>query len=484
MKKINLNVFVVGALLVACSSQAPAPDKIAPKSAARGGVKAAVSDTGRPIVDAQSFKPKKFVEIIFDASGSMGAELEGEMKIETAKNMLALIMKSMQEEQAAVSLTAFGHRKSWSCKDIERIYDLDFKTGEQIDARMKTIKPAERGKTPIAEALLRSYNRLKTVKGPKGIFVITDGAESCGGDPCKIALKLRKELDVQVYTLTYNPSSITEFKSLGCLGSTEMAKDKEELFKKMSNLKQAFDKDYAKKMQGLETIQTLNVLGPKRDAWAVAKSQGDGKEFRFLGVLGTSLPVGVYNITVQYNPPVTFENIELKANDKKTLSVVGEGALMLEIDFPGVELEAVNMLDSKKYRVMAGTEAKVPVGRYNVSGMTASGLAFQWLDQIVTPGSVAKLTLPNWALIEVKTEKPVTFDLFSYANQDAVKRAVRGAMDKNVSGIKRFKDSLGFFPTNAPHIVEVGEYTLVLSDGRKIDRLEVRKGEKKVELMR
>jgi hypothetical protein len=390
----------------------------------------------------------------------------------------------MQEEQAAVSLTAFGHRKSWSCKDIERIYDLEFKTAEQIDARMKTIKPAERGKTPIAESLRLSYERLKKVKGPKGIFVITDGAESCGGDPCKFALKLRKELDVQVYTLTYNPKTINEFKSLACLGNTELAKNKEDLFNKMANLKKVFDKDYARKMKGLETVQTLTVLGPKRDAWASVKAQADGQEFRFLAVMGTSLPVGVFDVTVHYNPPVTFKGVELKANEKKVLSVVGEGALMLEIDFPGVELEAVNMLDSKKYRVMAGTEAKVPVGRYNVSGMTASGLAFQWLDQVVTPGSITQLNLPNWALIEVRTEEPITFDLFAYSNQDAVKKAVRGNLGKNVKGVKKFKDSLGFFPTNAPHIVEAGEYTIVLSDGRKVERIELNKGDKKIELMR
>jgi hypothetical protein len=116
--------------------------------------------------------------------------------------------------------------------------------------------------------------------------------------------------------------------------------------------------------------------------------------------------------------------------------------------------------------------------------MTASGLAFQWLDQVVTPGSITKLNLPNWALVEVRTEEPITFDLFAFKDQEAVKKAVRGTLGKNVKGVKKFKDSLGFFPTNAPHIVEAGEYTIVLSDGRKVERIELNKGDKKIELMR
>lgn len=471
-------------LLFSCASssdggpKAEASDtkKIAPRSRS-------LAPTPKAVVNANSFKAKKYIEIILDASGSMGEEIEGELKIETAKNMIGLITKTLQEDQAAVSLTAFGHRKSWSCKDIELIYDLGFKTSEEIDKRIEPLKPAERGKTPIAESLLRAYRRLKNVKGPKGIFVITDGAETCGGDPCKVALMLRKQLDVQVYTLTYKPKSIAEFKSLACLGGAELAKDKDDVLKKMAKLKDMFDADYARKMEGLETVQSLKVLGPIQDAWATAKAS-DGKEFRFLAAIGTTLPVGNFEVTVHYNPPVTFIDVPIKESERKTLTVVGEGSLMLEYDFPGVELDAVNLVDSKKYRVIAGKEARVPVGRYNVSGMTASGLAFQWQNQTVTPEAAVKLSLPNWALLELRTDKPITFDLFPYGGPEAIKKMARGSYSSNTGSVKRYKDSLGFFPTNAPHVVEAGEYSIILSDGRVIDRIQLGKGESKVELIR
>ena len=431
------------------------------------------------------FKPKKYIEIILDASGSMGAEVEGELKIDTAKKMVELVTQTLQEEQAAVSLTAFGHRRSWSCKDIERIYEKDFKTPEEIKKRIAPIFPAPRGKTPLAASLALSYERLKKVKEPKGIFVITDGAETCKGDPCKVAKILKKELDVQIYVLTYNPTSIEEFQTLSCLGETELAQKPDEFLGKLAALKAQFDKDFERKLEGLETVQTLKVLGPQQEAWATATLKNEEeKRYRFLGVVGSSLPVGTFDVEVHYDPPVFFKDVELKEKEKKVLIVRGEGELVLELDFPGVELEAVNLLDSKKYRVMAGKEARVPIGKYNVFGMTTSGLAFQWMNQVVTPGARVELQLPNWALVEIRTEKNLTFDLFRYFDPEKVRAAARGSFKKNVDKVKQFKDSLGFFTTNAPHVVDPGEYTIVLSDGRKLERIEVKKGEKFLEVLR
>jgi hypothetical protein len=94
------------------------------------------------------------------------------------------------------------------------------------------------------------------------------------------------------------------------------------------------------------------------------------------------------------------------------------------------------------------------------------------------------LALPAWALIEVKTDQPLTFDLFPYVDGDKPQMASRATFKKQVKKVKQFKDSVAFFPTNAPHIVEPGEYTVILSDGRKIDRLVVTKGERKTILPR
>jgi len=443
------------------------------------------ADNPGALVNRLGFKPKKYVEIILDASGSMGAEIEGEIKINTAKQMLALVTQSLQEEQAAVSLTAFGHRKSWSCRDIEHIFDNEYKSPEEIMSRVNPIFPAVRGKTPLAASLALAYERLKNIKGPKGIFLITDGAETCKGDPCKVAKILNKELDVQIYVLTYNPSSIEEFKTLSCLGENELVKKPDEFLGKLAALKAQFDQDYERKLEGLETVQTLKVRGPQQDAWATATlSTDENKRYRFLGIVGTSLPVGVFDVEVHYDPPVFFKGVELKEKEKKVLTVKGEGALVLELDFPGVELEAVNLLDSSKYRVMAGEEAQVPIGKYNVYGMTTSGLAFQWLNQVVTPAARVELQLPNWALLEIQTRDNLTFDLFRYYDPNKSQTASRASFNKDISKVKQFKDSVGFFTTNAPHVVEPGEYTVVLSNGTKIDKLVVERGQKFLEAVR
>lgn len=435
---------------------------------------------------AKEFKPSRHIEIILDASGSMGADIEGERKIDTAKKMLEMVTQSLQGEQAAVSLTAFGHRKSWSCGDIEQIFGLGFKTREEITERVKSINPSERGKTPIAEALQQAYRRLKKVKGPKGIFVITDGADTCGGDPCKIGLQLRKELDVQIYTLTYGAKNLSDLKSLACLGQVEKVENKNDILKNMAKLKASFDRDSEKKnlensLKNL-TLQSIKVLGPDAEAWASAVDLSRGTETRFLALLGASLPVGSFDVTVHYDPPFTFRGVELKEKEKKTLVVTGEGSLVLPMDYPGVELSAMNLLDSKKFRFKPGEKSVVPMGIYNVFAMTGSGMAFQWLNQVMTPGAVVELAAPPWAILEVRTAQDTTFDLFS--KKDQKKSASRANFRKDVDAVKQFKDSKAFFVTNAPHVVEPGEYSLITADGQAEDHLVIGKGQKKTLLLR
>ncbi len=460
-----------------CSSSRPSSSSSSKKSSAFPESKG-LKDPGA-LLTKRAFKPQKYIEIILDASGSMGEVVEGETKIKTAKEMLNIVAQSLQEEQIAISLTAFGHRKSWSCKDIELIFDTQFKTREEILERIKPINPSQRGKTPIAATLLRSYERLKKIRGPKGIFVITDGAETCGGDPCTVAKIMKKELDVQIYTLSYKTSSVEDFKKLSCMGQVEEANSRGEVLSKLTTLKQAFDqniatKDYAKNMEGLVNTQTLRVLGPDPEAWATAKNISTGLEQRFLSSLGTSLAVGSYEVTVHYNPPYIFDNVSLKEKENKTITVSGAGSLALELDFPGITLKAVNILDSKNYEVVAGKASRVPIGRYNVFGLSASGFAFQWLNENVTPGGTTTLSLPNWGLIDVKTDKATNYDVFLQGDYVASK-------DDNTAGAKKvsqYKNSIGFFATNSPQVLEPGNYMIIMADGSKFENIVVKKGDK------
>ena len=51
--------------------------------------------------------------------------------------------------------------------------------------------------TPIASSLIKAGEELKKAKGGSAIVLVTDGAETCHGDPAGVAAKLAAEFGVK-----------------------------------------------------------------------------------------------------------------------------------------------------------------------------------------------------------------------------------------------------------------------------------------------
>ncbi|MBT8467459.1 MAG: VWA domain-containing protein [Myxococcales bacterium] len=120
---------------------------------------------------------------VLDASGSMWGRLDGQPKIEIARRSLEELLGALPDD-AAVGLVAYGHRRKSDCNDIETLVTpataSKVAAAQQIDA----LKP--KGKTPITSALRQALE----ASGRKGtattIVLLTDGLETCGGDPCAL----------------------------------------------------------------------------------------------------------------------------------------------------------------------------------------------------------------------------------------------------------------------------------------------------------
>ncbi|HRX25722.1 MAG TPA: VWA domain-containing protein [Aminivibrio sp.] len=132
------------------------------------------------------------IELILDASGSMWAKLGGSTRIEVAKDALGKIIDDLSERKGiAVGLRVYGHRTN-DCKDTK----LEIPIGPMDEKKMKAfigkIKP--KGKTPIAYSLQEAAKDFKKdFTGSKVIILVTDGLESCGGDPCAAAKVLAEK---------------------------------------------------------------------------------------------------------------------------------------------------------------------------------------------------------------------------------------------------------------------------------------------------
>lgn len=165
----------------------------------------AIESFGSPEIEDEryQFKDQLNVQILLDASGSMGNYINGKMMMDIAKESIREFAESLPEG-ANIALRVYGHKgsgsnqdKELSCKSNELIYDLKTYDPKELNHSLSLIKPA--GWTPLAKAIEEAKNDLIQYKGENNtniIYLVSDGIETCGGDPVSEAEKLANS-DIQ-----------------------------------------------------------------------------------------------------------------------------------------------------------------------------------------------------------------------------------------------------------------------------------------------
>ena len=130
------------------------------------------------------------IEIILDASGSMLQKLGAERRIDIAKRTLTKLTSSTIPAGTPFAFRVFG-REVDSCQT-----DLDVPVAPlnpaAVGQRIAALVAKNGAKTPIGASLDKAADDLKSVTGEKLIVLVTDGEETCGGDPAAAIERLRK----------------------------------------------------------------------------------------------------------------------------------------------------------------------------------------------------------------------------------------------------------------------------------------------------
>ncbi len=151
---------------------------------------------------AQNFKPSKDpvkttrILFVLDASGSMLAPWEGRPRWDAAKEILSKIVDSASSlPNVQTALRIYGHQysnKEKNCKDSKLELNFSANQGTAIRAKLASITP--KGVTPIAYSLEQAVNDFPDSPNMRNVIIlITDGIESCQGDPCAISLGLQRK---------------------------------------------------------------------------------------------------------------------------------------------------------------------------------------------------------------------------------------------------------------------------------------------------
>ena len=172
--------------------------------------------------------PKKTrLLFVLDGSGSMRANWEGKTRMQIAKRALSKIVDSLKiNKNVELGLRVYGHqfdRKHQNCQDSKLEVPFGENSHTNIISKLKTIVP--QGVTPISISLEKAANDFpKDPKYRNVIIIITDGLESCGGDPCAVSQALQKKhIFLQPFIVGIGMTK-KDAKQFNCLGTFYNAK--------------------------------------------------------------------------------------------------------------------------------------------------------------------------------------------------------------------------------------------------------------------
>jgi Mg-chelatase subunit ChlD len=133
------------------------------------------------------------IEIVVDASRSMWGRMEGEPKMVVAKETLLGVSREFAGP-SHLALRAYGNRSESErrdCNDSELLVAFAKDNRELINRSIEALRPL--GQTPLAFALSQSARDFEGIEGDKAVVLVTDGIESCGGDPVAEARALHDQ---------------------------------------------------------------------------------------------------------------------------------------------------------------------------------------------------------------------------------------------------------------------------------------------------
>jgi Ca-activated chloride channel family protein len=135
----------------------------------------------------QNFSPILF---IYDASGSMWAQMEGKTRMEIAREVLSGSVQKLPVNQP-IGLMVYGHRNKEDCRDVELLVEQKNTNKDKISSALESVRPL--GMTPLAYSATLAFNEIRKTGTKTTIILITDGIETCGGNICDVVNQAKKE---------------------------------------------------------------------------------------------------------------------------------------------------------------------------------------------------------------------------------------------------------------------------------------------------
>jgi Ca-activated chloride channel family protein len=277
----------------------------------------------------QKLPEKTRILFLLDGSGSMLAKWENTYRITVAKKLLSDFVDSLRtDKNLELALRIYGHqydRRLGRCDDTRLEAPFAIDSHDRIISVLRNLGP--KGTTPIAYALEQAANDFPTGDDARNIIIIiTDGIESCDGDPCAVSLALqRKGIFLKPFIIGIGMDKKFE-EQFGCMGSYYDAAN-------ISEFRSALDKALFQSLgETTVSVELLDINKNPRETnvnVSFINHFTQTSAFEFVHYRDGSGkpdtveidPVLSYDVIVNTIPPVRKNNVEITAGKHNILQI-------------------------------------------------------------------------------------------------------------------------------------------------------------------
>ncbi len=350
-------------------------------------------------------------------------------RIEAAKDLLSDLVDSLKTDpKLQLGLRVYGHiysRQAQNCKDTRLEVPFSLNNHRRIIDKLATVNP--KGTTPIAYSLQQAANDFPSSSGFRNIIIIiTDGIESCRGDPCEVSLSLQKK-GIFLKPFIIGIGMGREFgQDFSCIGEFYDARDQQSF---QEALQKAITTSLKPTSVSIELLDEQNRPTESNINISFINNFTKTPVFDFIHYrdengLPDSVdidPVLTYDIIANTLPPVVRSNVRIKPGKHNVIELnTPRGALQLTQKGASAYPNGVNaVVKDRKGKViniqsMNSTEQYI-AGEYIIETLTLPRKTF---GVTIEPRQTQKISLPNPGIVNINNSSAGYGSLYEIDKND------------------------------------------------------------------
>ncbi|HUT87585.1 MAG TPA: VWA domain-containing protein [Candidatus Heimdallarchaeota archaeon] len=250
-------------------------------------------------------QPAENLLFVLDTSTSMDESFEDATKLDVAKRIL-LELVDTTPNGIQVGFRSFG-----GCGRSKLLVPIGPLNRTEMKTQIQGLLSG--GATPLAYVIEKAREDFAEVAGSKVLVLVSDGMETCQGDPIAAARSLvAGGYDLRVQVVGYD---VAQYQAA------------REQLKKIAEVSGGM---YCDASDSEQLRRALQIAGPVR--YTVYNEQGESIFVGVLGEPGPRLPAGLYDVIFETTPPLELMGVAIRAEQKTTITLRrSDGSIIPEV---------------------------------------------------------------------------------------------------------------------------------------------------------